>query len=92
MRAIFPVIRLLLIVALAAVAWPGAADAELRIDITRGTVEPLPIAITDLRGDSASSAQVGRDLAQACSDRSINALSSRISRVCKLHLASPIGA
>jgi TolB protein len=46
------------------VAWPGAADAELRIDITRGTVEPLPIAITDLRGDSASSAQVGRDLAQ----------------------------
>jgi TolB protein len=37
--------------------------AELRIDITRGVVEPLPIAILPFQGDSAEAGGVGRDIA-----------------------------
>jgi TolB protein len=36
--------------------------AELRIDITSGKVEPMPIAIPSLPGDNANEAQAGRDL------------------------------
>jgi len=39
------------------------ARAELRIDVTRGTVEPLPIAITDFFGVADSESQLGRDIA-----------------------------
>ena len=39
------------------------AHAELRIDVTRGTVEPLPIAITDFVGVADSETQLGRDIA-----------------------------
>ncbi|MGB4102054.1 MAG: Tol-Pal system beta propeller repeat protein TolB [Alphaproteobacteria bacterium] len=38
------------------------ARAELRIDITRGTVEPIPIAIPDFAGSNSEAAQMGRDL------------------------------
>ncbi len=38
------------------------AYAELRIDITRGTVEPIPIAIPDFAGGNSEAAQMGRDL------------------------------
>ncbi|MAF94788.1 MAG: Tol-Pal system beta propeller repeat protein TolB [Rhodospirillaceae bacterium] len=41
-----------------------AARAELRIDITQGTVEPLPIAITDFVGSTASEIQYGRDVSR----------------------------
>ena len=36
--------------------------AELRVDITRGTVEPLPIAVTDFFGESAEEVKVGQGL------------------------------
>ncbi len=39
------------------------AVAELRIDITRGTVEPLPIAVTGFAGSDAETSRVGRDIA-----------------------------
>ncbi len=38
--------------------------AELRIDITRGTVEPLPIAVTDFYGRTPREKQFGRDIAR----------------------------
>src|SRR5690606_3865375 len=41
-----------------------AAQDGLRIDITRGQVEPMPIAITDFYGATPSDAQTGRDVAQ----------------------------
>src|SRR5579864_924304 len=41
---------------------PRRAAAELRIDITRGQVEPMPIAIPGLAGDS-----IGQDIAQVIS-------------------------
>lgn len=42
--------------------------AELRIDITRGVVEPIPIAITSLYGGSGDAAQFGRDISGVVSD------------------------
>ena len=50
----------LLLLCLAA---PASAQDELRIDITRGQVEPLPIAITDFYGAVPSDAQIGSDIA-----------------------------
>ena len=41
---------------------PRPAAAQLRIDITRGRVEPLPIAITPLQGNAAQETQVGTDV------------------------------
>lgn len=43
-------------------AWPAAA--ELRIDITQGKVEPLPIAVTDFAGAAAGEHQYGRDISR----------------------------
>jgi TolB protein len=40
-----------------------AARAELRIDITRGQVEPLPIAVTDFYGATPEAAQIGVEIA-----------------------------
>ncbi|MDH5748323.1 MAG: Tol-Pal system beta propeller repeat protein TolB [Rhodospirillales bacterium] len=41
----------------------GSAFAELKIDITRGTVEPLPIAVTNFFGANPDEGQFGRDIA-----------------------------
>src|SRR5262249_45031641 len=41
----------------------AAVHAELRIDITSGKVEPMPIAIPAFPGDAASESQAGRDIA-----------------------------
>ncbi|MCW9038900.1 MAG: Tol-Pal system protein TolB, partial [Rhodospirillales bacterium] len=37
--------------------------AELRIDITRGVVEPVPIAVTDFSGSTTGERQYGNDIA-----------------------------
>jgi TolB protein len=50
---------------LALAAAPAAA--ELRIDITRGNIEPMPIAILPFVGDTAETSRVGRDIAQVVS-------------------------
>jgi TolB protein len=42
-------------------------SAELRLDITRGKVEPMPIAIPAFAGGGADEAQTGRDMAQVVS-------------------------
>jgi TolB protein len=39
------------------------ASAEVRVDIRRGYVEPLPIAVTEFGGVNSTEAQVGRDMA-----------------------------
>ena len=46
---------------------PQPALAELRIDITRGKVEPMPIAIPAFAGGGGEEGKVGRDLAQVIS-------------------------
>ena len=52
------------IVSLAILAAAGSAKAELRVDITRGHVEPLPIAIVDLGGANEVDAEVGRQITE----------------------------
>ena len=37
--------------------------AEIEVDINRGFVEPMPIAVTDFYSDSPNEAKVGRDMA-----------------------------
>jgi len=51
--------RRLLAMGLALLLMPSVALAALKIDITQGSVEPLPIAVLDFAGDST----VGQDLA-----------------------------
>ncbi len=41
----------------------GFANAELRVDITQGKAEPLPIAVADFFGTEASDSQIGREMA-----------------------------
>ena len=49
--------------ALGAAAYAAGARAEVRIDITRGRVEPMPIAIPSFPGTTPESTQVGKDAA-----------------------------
>jgi TolB protein len=49
---------------LATIARPIEVQAELRIDITRGVVEPLPIAVLPFTGATPQASGVGRDVAQ----------------------------
>lgn len=40
----------------------GSALAQLRVDITRGVVEPIPIAILPFTGDASDASRIGRDI------------------------------
>src|SRR3546814_19507967 len=53
-----------LVFALVAVA---SAQAEVRIDITRGYLKPLPIAITEFHGVKPVEAETGRDISNVVS-------------------------
>lgn len=57
----------LALLALALALAPSPAAAELRIDITRGVVEPLPIAIVNFQGEGAGADDVGRNIAKVIS-------------------------
>lgn len=50
---------LLVLAALAA----GSVQAQLRVDITRGTAEPLPVAVPEFYGAQAAEIEVGRNIA-----------------------------
>jgi TolB protein len=45
-------------------AMAGPTRAELRIDITKGNVQPMPIAVTDFFPVTTGQARVGEDMAQ----------------------------
>ncbi|MBI1273856.1 MAG: Tol-Pal system protein TolB [Alphaproteobacteria bacterium] len=63
----FPALRFLgTLFAIILLAVP--ARAELRVDITRGVVEPIPIAIPLFVGTNAQAQQVGRDISQVISN------------------------
>jgi TolB protein len=49
------------------VAGSLAAHAELHLDITKGKIEPLPIALPDFAGNAPNEVQLGRDLTQVIS-------------------------
>lgn len=50
--------RLFLTIVMTVFAWPLAAQAQLEIDITKGNLEPTPIAVPDF----ISQSETGRDL------------------------------
>lgn len=52
------------VLSLVLVLWPGVARAELRIDITRGVVEPMPIAVPHFRGETYDNREMGRQMAE----------------------------
>ncbi|HWA22105.1 MAG TPA: Tol-Pal system beta propeller repeat protein TolB [Caulobacterales bacterium] len=43
---------------------PGAAHAALQVDITKGNLDPMPIATADFTGANDQPAQVGADIAR----------------------------
>ena len=47
---------------------PFAAHADIKVDITRGVVEPIPIAIPSFFGNTNSESQYGRDIAKVVSN------------------------
>jgi TolB protein len=47
---------------LAVLVLPRTGMAELKIDITRGSVEPLPIAIVNFQGDVEEASRIGTDI------------------------------
>jgi TolB protein len=59
----FRALRRAALILLAVTAGATAARADVHIDVTRGTSEPLPIALSPLAGAGARETQVGRDIA-----------------------------
>lgn len=57
-------IGLVVLAVISAVKFTSPANAELRIDITQGTVKPMPIAVTDLTGVSPDEKRFGRDISR----------------------------
>ncbi|MFC4350946.1 Tol-Pal system beta propeller repeat protein TolB [Fodinicurvata halophila] len=47
---------------------PSHVQAQLTVDITKGFVEPLPIAISDFYADGNEGSEVGSDIAQVIND------------------------
>jgi TolB protein len=61
-------LRHILVLAFAlAVTSTAGVRAELHLDITKGKIEPLPIALPDFAGTDPNVAQLGRDLTQVIS-------------------------
>lgn len=56
--------KILLILVLALAAMPHAARAELRVDITRGTIEPMPIAVSGFFSGSPAHAAFATQIPQ----------------------------
>ena len=63
----FPAIRLVVLMLGLAAALAAPARAELRVDITRGKIAPLPIAIPDFYGANPQAAAYGRNVAKVIS-------------------------
>jgi TolB protein len=47
-----------------AAGWPHRAAAQLKLDVTQGTVQPMPIAIPDFVGGGAADAEAARGVSQ----------------------------
>ena len=58
---------LAMMVFVVAVAAPAPAEAQLRVDITRGTVEPMPIAIPEFFGTSPQEIETGLNMSNLIS-------------------------
>lgn len=66
-KTLYAGIVVVLAVMAAQILDPRCAEAELVIDITQGTVKPMPIAIPEVFGNDPREAQMGRDIASVVS-------------------------
>ncbi len=60
--------NLIALAALAVLCLAGTAHADVKVDITHGVVEPIPVAIPAFFGATPNEAQYGRDIAQVVSN------------------------
>jgi TolB protein len=58
---------LLLLIPLSALVMPRPAGAVVELNITQGTIQPLPIAITDFGSDGSVDAQTAREISDVVS-------------------------
>ncbi len=66
-KSIFRLIAFTLVLGVAAVPF-DPARAELVVDITRGFVEPLPVAVTDFDGAAPGDIRFGQDISKVIAD------------------------
>ncbi|WP_411576853.1 Tol-Pal system beta propeller repeat protein TolB [Terasakiella sp. A23] len=52
------------LLAFAVLLFSNQAMAELRVDITQGVVEPMPLAVVEFTGDNEQAALIGKQIAQ----------------------------
>ncbi len=64
----FGVVRVLALAALLSAAVGPPAAAELRIDVTRGHIDPMPIAITTFAGITPKEEQLGQEISEVVSN------------------------
>lgn len=57
-------LRLFLTALIAVIVWPFAANAQLEIDITKGNLEPTPIAVPDFLSQSETGRELGEKVAE----------------------------
>jgi len=62
MKSVFKIFVILMSLVAASAAIP--AHAQLSIDITKGNIDPTPIAIPDFMSSDSRGQQIGRDLAE----------------------------
>ncbi len=67
-KILFHAVLFLAVVVNAESQMPNAAHADIKVDITRGVVEPIPVAIPAFAGSQGNEAQYGRDIAQVVSN------------------------
>ncbi|MFQ6018588.1 MAG: Tol-Pal system beta propeller repeat protein TolB [Kiloniellaceae bacterium] len=67
-NAVFVHGKLIILVVAAGILAAAPARAELVVDITRGFVEPLPIAVTRFFGEAPDETRIGRDVAGVIAD------------------------
>lgn len=53
----------MLAIALVTGLLPFAAQAQLQIDINRANIEPLPVAVTDIHGETRTTQELGKEIA-----------------------------
>ncbi|MDH3335185.1 MAG: Tol-Pal system beta propeller repeat protein TolB [Rhodospirillaceae bacterium] len=56
-------LKLFMLVIVLGMSSPGSSMAELKIDITRGVVEPVPLAVTDFFGEGKGEQDFGEKIA-----------------------------
>jgi TolB protein len=59
-----PVLRRLALLFAALICAPALAHAEIQVDVTRGNLDPLPIATPDFIGQGGQESAVGKDIAR----------------------------